>query len=85
MIFIINNFISNKKILIISFIGKNTLFLYWLHGIIIKILNPYINSILDTQNGIVDISIAIIFTVMIIGRYWNNCVIYKKNNRKDIE
>lgn len=66
VIFFINNLVSNKKISIISFIGKNTLFIYLLHGIIVKIFNSYIKVFLDSNNTIVSIIIAIIFTVAII-------------------
>ena len=81
MIFIFNNFISNKKELI-SVAGENTLFIYLLHGIIIKVFETKINSILETNNIIVSSIIAITLTSIIIARHWNNCVFHKKNNKK---
>ena len=68
MIFIFNNYVSSKKMLI-SYIGKNTLFIYLFHGIIIKLLNPYINNVLETNNVIISCVIAIIYTITMIIRY----------------
>ena len=67
MIFFFNNFVSNKRKLI-SFVGKNTLFIYLLHGIIIRIFETNINNALETNNIIVGSIIAIMFTSVIIFR-----------------
>ena len=83
IIFIFNNLISNKKTLI-SVVGKDTLFIYLLHGLIIKIFISYINDILDTNNFIFSIIIALVFTIIIIIRNRDNGDIHTQDNRKNI-
>ena len=68
MIFVFNNFVSNKETLI-SIAGKNTLFIYLLHGIIIKILFFYMKGILVINNVLVVCAIFIILTIAMIVRH----------------
>ena len=81
IIFIFNNFVSDKKS-IISYIGKDTIYIYLLHGFIIKLYYLYINNTIRKNTTIVGIIIAIIFTITIIIRYRNNSSIYEKNSKK---
>ena len=67
VIFIFLKFVSSKKT-IISDIGKNTLYIFLIHGIIVMIFNPYIDFILNLGNKRSSIFIAIIFTSVLIIR-----------------
>lgn len=63
-IFLLNNITTNKKIPIISKIGTNTLTIYLIHGLIIKVLKEY--NILFVFNEWVNILIALLLTSVII-------------------
>ena len=78
MIYYFNNFVPNKKS-ILSFIGKNTLYIYLFHGIIIKVFSLNTNNLLENNNALVGIIIATIYTLFIIIRYRYNRTSFKKN------
>lgn len=65
MIYMCTNFAPTKKT-IISYIGKNTLNIYLYHGLIIKIFNSQINKMLNKNNVIYELFLAIAITIIII-------------------
>ena len=81
MIFFFNNFISSKKSLISS-IGKDTIYVYLFHGIIIKILKTNINNILNKNNVVFSIFIAFMFTIIIIAFIQIIVILIKIVNKK---
>ena len=73
IIFALNNIIPNNKMRIISKIGSNTLNIYLIHGIIIKLIEPYKNSIF-TDNEIVNILICLMISTILVVIFSNNFV-----------
>ena len=70
-IFILINTIPDKKIKFISTIGSNTLSIYLMHGIIMKILAKY-KSVIFANSYIINILIITAMTIVIVGVFGNN-------------
>lgn len=65
VIFLLNNIIPNKKIMIISKLGSNTLIIYLVHGIIIKFMGKY-SSYIFQDNSYINITIYLGISVLLI-------------------
>ena len=66
VIFVLKNITPNKKIVLISKFGSNTLIIYLVHGVIIKILGKY-SSYIFGDNAYINIAICLgIISVLII-------------------
>ena len=65
VIFILNNITPNKKIALISKFGSNTLIIYLVHGVIIKILGKY-SSYIFGDNAYINIAICLGITSVLI-------------------
>ena len=65
MLFLLNNTISNKKIKYISKIGSNTMPIYLIHGIIVRLLDKYARIIFVGSKEI-NLLICIVITILIL-------------------
>ena len=65
VIFILNNITPNKKIMLISKLGSNTLIIYLVHGLIIKYLGKY-SSYIFQDNAYINIAICFGITSLFI-------------------
>jgi fucose 4-O-acetylase-like acetyltransferase len=71
--FILLSFMSNKKIMIISKIGSNTLSIYLVHGIIVKLLSKY-KSCFFVDSYILNILIITLITLLILTAFGNDFI-----------
>ena len=73
IMFFLCNIIPNKKIKILSKIGSNTLMIYLLHGIVIKIFGLYYKKIF-MGNSVRDVLVSMIFSIILIIVFGNDYI-----------
>lgn len=64
-IFVLNNIIPNKKCGFISKLGRNTLTIYLVHGLLLKLLRPYGGAIFN-HGEVCNIIIALLLSAAIV-------------------
>ena len=65
MIYFLVNYMTNKKS-IISIIGRDTLYIYLIHGLVIKYLNKYVYKYFFKNNMTIDFLISLLLCILII-------------------